>query len=423
MADAKEAAGVEYKIGEDQELRFEVTSGTVTVTLIEGLAEIFGSELMAMKQYAFGVGSRIAVFSWYGCTVKLKGTAEGVYIAKKTPMVIYVNTHQALEYMRSHAERQGSRGPRVMVVGSTDVGKSTYCRILLNYAVRMGHFPTFVDLDVGQGHICIPGTISALYIEKPADPVDGFDKRVPIVYSFGHASPSGNLPLYFALLDRLAKALTLRCSKNSAANIGGFVINTCGWIKDAGYTCITTAAEIFEVDVVIVIDHERLYTELVRDLPNIVKVVHEPKSGGVEERSTEARKALRRSRVHEYFYGTAQQPFFPHSFDISFSEVLIFKIGAPILPDSCMPLGMKAEDTSTKIVSVTPGPQLLHHMLAVTHCESADDDILGTNVAGFICVCKVSMEKQTMTVLSPQPRPLPRKVLLWTDITFMDLLH
>jgi len=31
-----------------------------------------------------------------------------------------------------------TRGPITMIVGPTDVGKSTLCKILLNYAVRMG---------------------------------------------------------------------------------------------------------------------------------------------------------------------------------------------------------------------------------------------------------------------------------------------
>ena len=39
---------------------------------------------------------------------------------------------------------------QVMVVGPVDVGKSTFCQLLLNYAVRMGRRPVFVDLDVGQ---------------------------------------------------------------------------------------------------------------------------------------------------------------------------------------------------------------------------------------------------------------------------------
>ena len=40
-----------------------------------------------------------------------------------------------------------------MICGPTDVGKSTLCRLLLNYAVRMGRRPIYVDLDLGQ--VCV----------------------------------------------------------------------------------------------------------------------------------------------------------------------------------------------------------------------------------------------------------------------------
>ncbi|VDP34820.1 unnamed protein product [Soboliphyme baturini] len=176
-----------------------------------------------------------------------------------------------------------------------------------------------------------------------------------------------------------------------------------------------------QVDVVVVIDHERLYNELKRDLPEFVKIAHQPKSGGVEERSRALRIVGRRSKICSYFYGGTRQVYFPHSFQVRFDEVCIYKIGAPALPDSCMPLGMKAEDTRTKLVPIQPNAQMQHHLLALSLCESADDDILRTNVAGFLCVTEVWIERQTMTVLSPQPYPLPRKILLWTDITFMDV--
>ncbi len=38
----------------------------------------------------------------------------------------------------------------MQVVGPTDVGKSTLCRLLLNYAVRSNWKPTMIDLDIGE---------------------------------------------------------------------------------------------------------------------------------------------------------------------------------------------------------------------------------------------------------------------------------
>jgi len=65
-------------------------------------------------------------------------------------MMQYMNLHMQLERMRLQAASTGRPGPRVMVVGPTDVGKSTLCRCLVNYCVRSQHPTHLVDLDVGQ---------------------------------------------------------------------------------------------------------------------------------------------------------------------------------------------------------------------------------------------------------------------------------
>ncbi|XP_020284023.1 protein CLP1 homolog isoform X2 [Pseudomyrmex gracilis] len=389
----------EFKLDPDCELRFEVESKNekVTLELKSGLAEVFGTELVKGKKYEFIAGAKVAVYTWQGCTVELI----------------------AMERIRENAEKDDTRGPITMVVGPCDVGKSTLCRILLNYAVRMGRRPIFVDLDVGQGHIAIPGTVGALLVERPSNVVEGFSQQAPLVFHFGHKTPSSNLALYNLLVTRLAEVCSDRLQANKKAKASGIIINTCGWIKGQGYKILTHAAQAFEIDAILVLDQERLYNELVRDMPDFVKVVFLPKSGGVVERSQTQRTEARDQSVREYFYGS-RTPLYPHSFEVKWSEARLYKIGAPVLPASCMPLGMKAEDNLTKLVAVTPGPSLLHHLLSVSFADSPEDDVVQTNVAGFVCVTNVDVERQTFTVLSPQPRPLPNTVLLLSDIQFMD---
>lgn len=55
----------------------------------------------------------------------------------------------------------------VVLVGPTDSGKTTLSKILLNYATRKGHSPVFVDLDIGQGSITVPGMVAAVGLEQP----------------------------------------------------------------------------------------------------------------------------------------------------------------------------------------------------------------------------------------------------------------
>ena len=69
------------------------------------------------------------------------------YEADETPMPSYLNVHDTLEARRQAAQEATARqqqseaaggrpmeGPRTFVVGPTDSGKSTLCKILLNYA-------------------------------------------------------------------------------------------------------------------------------------------------------------------------------------------------------------------------------------------------------------------------------------------------
>ncbi|PKH98595.1 hypothetical protein CRG98_049703 [Punica granatum] len=109
-------------------------------------------------------------------------------------MVSYVNVHAILEGRRNRArasppDSNSSQGPRVIVVGPKDSGKSTLSRMLLSWAAKQGWKPTFVDLDVGQGFITIPGSIAATPIELPIDPVEGVPLEMPLVYFYGHVTP------------------------------------------------------------------------------------------------------------------------------------------------------------------------------------------------------------------------------------------
>ncbi|KAF4104981.1 polyribonucleotide 5'-hydroxyl-kinase Clp1 [Onychostoma macrolepis] len=422
-------SGTRFDLDKETELRFEVEAGErVQLELLSGLGEVFGSELNRNKKYTFGPGSKIAVFTWHGCSVALSGKTEVAYISKDAPMLLYLNTHAALEQMRRQAEKENDRGPRVMVVGPTDVGKSTVCRVLLNYAVRLGRRPTLVELDVGQSSVSVPGTMSALCIERPADVEEGFSVQAPLVFHFGSTTPGTNIKLYNKLTSSLAEVFSQRCEVNRRASVGGCIINTCGWVKGSGYQALVHCASAFQVDVVLVLDQERLYNELKRDLPHFVRVVLLPKSGGVVERSKDCRRESRDEKIREYFYGFRGTSFYPHAFDVRFSDVRIYKIGAPSIPDSCLPLGMSQDDTQLKLVPVSPGRDLTHHVLSVS---SLDDDaevgagqsrgILESPVCGFIVVTAVDTQAQVMTVLSPAPRPLPRHTLLIMDIRFIDL--
>eukprot|EP00112_Aurelia_sp_Birch-Aquarium-sp1_P009417 Seg207.9 transcript_id=Seg207.9/GoldUCD/mRNA.D3Y31 product="Polyribonucleotide 5'-hydroxyl-kinase Clp1" protein_id=Seg207.9/GoldUCD/D3Y31 len=412
----------EWTLEQDTELRFEVElQCKAELTLTHGQAEIFGTELVKNKVYSFRSGDKVAVFTWHGCTLELGGQLEAAYVSSETPMVIYLNLHVAMEQLREKAEKNNPQtiGPRVMICGPTDVGKSTLCRLLLNYAVRMGRRPIYVDLDLGQGSIAIPGTLGALLVERPADIEEGFSLQTPLVYHHGVNNPMANVRLYTTLVEKISEVVHKRFDQKEKARVSGCIINTCGWVTGEGFKLLIDIAKAFTVDAIVVIDQEKLYNQLKSKVPEKVKVLHLPKSGGVVERSKDVRRQKRDDKVREYFYG-GRNPLYPHVFDVKFSDVKIYKIGAPSVPDSCLPLGMEPEDNDLKTVLVNPNRDLLHCVCSAS-TAAVNSEAVTSNVAGFIVITNVDMENQTYTILSPAPRPLPYKILLLSTVKFMDL--
>ena len=56
-----------------------------------------------------------------------------------------------------------------MIVGAVDSGKSSLCSMLCNWAARQDEHVVYVDLDVGQGHVVVPGMLAAVPIDPPVE--------------------------------------------------------------------------------------------------------------------------------------------------------------------------------------------------------------------------------------------------------------
>lgn len=54
------------------------------------MAEVFGTEMVKGKSYTFTTGAKVAIFTWHGCTLELKGKTDVVYVARETPMVSFL---------------------------------------------------------------------------------------------------------------------------------------------------------------------------------------------------------------------------------------------------------------------------------------------------------------------------------------------
>ncbi|KAG9451736.1 hypothetical protein H6P81_004640 [Aristolochia fimbriata] len=406
----------QFKLAKESELRIEVGEETsLRLRLLAGTAEIFGTELPPENWLDFPPRLKFAIFTWNGATIEVNGTSEVEYVADETPMVSYVNVHAILDARRARArgstsDKDSSQGPRVIVVGPTDSGKSSLSRMLLSWAAKQNWKPTFVDLDIGQGSITTPGCIAATPIEMPIDPVEGIPLEMPIVHFFGHVTPSANTELYKVLVTELARTLERQFAGNAESRAAGMVINTMGWVEGVGYELLLHSIHALNADVVLVLGQEKLYSmlkDVLKGKPN-VDVVKLHKSGGVVSRNPKVRQKARSFRIREYFYGLVND-LSPHSHTANFSDLFVYRIGGgPQAPRSALPIGAEPAADPTRLVHVNINHDLLRSILAVSYAKEPEQ-IISSNVAGFIYVTEIDVQRKKIQFLAPCLGELPSK--------------
>jgi polyribonucleotide 5'-hydroxyl-kinase len=222
-----------WEIKAECELRCEIRDGdTLTLRLVEGTAEIFGVEMAWHRDYSF-INENFAIFTWYGCKVDATSSGKSqLYVSDETPMVSCVNTHAQLEVRRDVAVANQDVGPRVLIVGNQDSGKSTTARILAGYATRLDRTPIYIDLDVSEGIFGgIPGCIGAIPLDKSSLSIDeGFSSPNPLAFFFGHNTIKDNPKHYIHLVSTLARNVKARLALDQEAASSGLIINTNGQI-------------------------------------------------------------------------------------------------------------------------------------------------------------------------------------------------
>lgn len=366
------------------ELRLEIPSSTcTTITLLSGSAEIFGAELAqsvdlnlsTLKQsYIIPGPAKFAVFTWHGCVldvdVEFGKSVDIMYTSEETEAnVAYVNTHAQLEAMRDEALMNnlnasnknvmydGDRndtdslprdGPRVLVVGPADSGKTSLVKTLVSYAIKLGRNPMLVDLDPKQNMLSVPGTLTAATMSlndsgnntnvamlHPVVHATGglYPGTSPLVQWFGSTDVAKNPDLYKEQLVKLGQMIDKRNDvpvSNTELDqqqqleyqhlldckASGLIVNGCGWIEDVGFELMIHAVAALRIDVILVMGHDRLYSmlqshfnklkkqqEITMVVDNTPKIIKLPRSGGVVSRDESFRRATRSLCIRRYFYG------------------------------------------------------------------------------------------------------------------------
>ena len=464
----------------ESELRLEVPFGiTCTVTLRSGSgstgggggsggggggsAELFGAEL-APERPIHLTGAKVAIFTWHGCTLDVSNEdkLDILYVSEETDCnVSYVNTHAQLEAMRDEAlssllpnPQQGGgggmgsmlsnnssgsndgvvEGPRVLLVGPADCGKSSLARVLTAYAVKLGRTPLLVDLDASQNMLSLPGTLAVSPVSADCISSESYGTSslmnggsngamMPLVLWYGSMDPTAHPDLYKAQLEKLGVVIEGRLAGDVDARASGVIVNASGCIEDVGYTYLLDAIDAFRINVVVVMGHDRLYSmmgthfkkkaqeeeakneaspegesgpsqpqKISQQLtPKLIKL---PRSGGVVSRDATFRRASRSQCIKRYFYGdiippkptdptantasaaaTTHYQFTPCLIEVPFADVHLHKLSNISLSASMLPVGLKQTTDPIQIADIHSSEistKFQHAVFAVCHPSAVE---------------------------------------------------
>ncbi|KAL4486056.1 hypothetical protein ABPG72_003990 [Tetrahymena utriculariae] len=187
--------------------------------LKEGTAEIFGRELPQYTIQQFQKGDRFSIFTWTGCVLYLEYMNDSDFFQStdESQYPIYANINQYLHELRSQAQDQRKIGPKILICGPNQSGKTTVSKTLTNYCCKLGWTPVLVDLDPMLNTVMAGGCIGAC-VCKDSYPSNGIEIKNKIVFFHGYSR------IQLGLLKNQIEVLGNTVQKKLQNNLEQFLI-------------------------------------------------------------------------------------------------------------------------------------------------------------------------------------------------------
>jgi polyribonucleotide 5'-hydroxyl-kinase len=220
---------------------------------VSGTVERDGTELAQNREYTFPRNTKSKLLTYTGCTLEVSGDfidRVAQYASpENSPQLPVLNLHFALQAQRKAAAAKADGepnkappGPRLMVCGPANSGKTTLVRTLAALATRMGGQPLVASVDPREGMLSLPGTISAAVfgtVMDVEDPAGGFGVsstpasgpsavpvKLPMVYYFGREKVDEDTRLWRDLTGKLASSVRARLVADQKARDAGLILDT-----------------------------------------------------------------------------------------------------------------------------------------------------------------------------------------------------
>lgn len=255
-----------------------IVNGPASIRLLEGKASILACPLTPKRQ--------VVVKSWRSRPVYAEEDSliECVFGGDGSVEEVDGDTIPA-EWTENVRELSSRDNVALMVLGSSDSGKTSLATLALNTILGRGSGGVFVDLDVGQSNLCPPTTVGYVYLRSPIPDIS--HARAEGVEVAGYTSPAPIVEKHLEAVRRLHERIR---EKYPGAKV---VIDVDGWVGGEGAADHKAElVRILGVDCLLVLGD--VPKEVVDSCGEAsVDIRRLPSASLVRKRSMDARKKLR----------------------------------------------------------------------------------------------------------------------------------
>lgn len=271
-----------------------LVDGPASVNLLSGEVEILGAPIKLDAKIVVRKGKRVPLEVKQRAEIDLM-LGENAAVNEVEASTIPPSWESAVNTVLSY-----EKPVVVMIMGSIDLGKTSFCTYLANKALKAGHQVVIVDADLGQSDLGPPTTIGSCRVTKPIK--DPFEIDAENICFIGATSPS-------SAVNRVIEGLTHMKEKALQNNTDVLVINTDGWVdgEDAVRYKIALTERI-SPNIVVGVQEQNELAPILNALQKTKTLTIQP-SSAVKKRDREERKLLRELGYKKYLKGAKTESF------------------------------------------------------------------------------------------------------------------
>ncbi len=260
--------------------------GPAAVSVVSGKVEVFGFILGNMRRVVVREGKRLPFVVKEKATVDIL-TGENTTVEEVDGDTIPSSWVKAFEELPTPRIKPFT----VMVIGTVDSGKTSFCTFLINKLLIEGRKVAILDGDLGQSDIGPPCTVSYAFVKRPV--MDLFNLKARNAFFVGFTSPSG-------AIDKVVEGLALLMQEILGDNPDFVIINTDGWVE--GNDAVNYKLQLFEEfnpNIAFCLQRKDELAPLLNALEKSRRVVVDSPSV-IRQRSEEKRRSLRELGYMKY---------------------------------------------------------------------------------------------------------------------------